>query len=269
LILGIPLLCLATARAQQPAPPPATTTTPNLIDQSTNTTTSAAADTVSGTPDSGPPHLSNWITYTRPDCCGPVGGDGPITYDLYLRTGSVFPVGGNFMSRILDPGWEVDGGGRTLFYNVPMDAAWLVDIGISYMYNHTGEPNQTFTFEGDPTHVAVLDRTWFSAGLGYEWYLRGNKNSPDLKWKAGVDAGGRWGMARIDAYDNITDQYFRLSDTIGAAYVGAHTDVEIPCGCCTFEAGVRLEYDYTWMDIIPNNSDVQDINFMITLGVRF
>src|SRR4051794_27721008 len=34
-----------------------------------------------------PQGLSSWITYTRPDCCGPVGGQGPIKWELYGRTG--------------------------------------------------------------------------------------------------------------------------------------------------------------------------------------
>ena len=35
--------------------------------------------------------------------------------------------------------------------------------------------------------------------------------------------------------------------------------------------GVRLEWDYTWMDILQhqNNSDLQDINLILNTGFRF
>jgi hypothetical protein len=47
--------------------------------------------------------------------------------------------------------------------------------------------------------------------------------------------------------------------------------VEIPCHCCVFTAGIRTEYGYTWCDILQsqNRTDVQDINLLITVGVRF
>src|SRR5688572_33427329 len=35
-----------------------------------------------------------WITYTRPDCCGPLGRNGPVGGEFYLRTGPSLPVGG-------------------------------------------------------------------------------------------------------------------------------------------------------------------------------
>lgn len=266
LVLAFSLLGLGTARAQESTTQGATT--PAFTPPIAPTPSSAQASTPA--PQDGmPPQLSNWITYTRPDCCGPIGGNGPITYDLYLRTGPVLPFGSGLLGRTLQAGWDVDGGGRTLFYNVPQDAAWFVDLGVSFMYNHSGNAADTFMFNGEPTHVSVLDRTWFNGGLGYEWYLSGCKTSPGCRWKAGFEGGGRWGMARLDTYGNVTGQYYRLSDTIGAAFVALYTDVEIPCGCCTFEAGFRAEYDYTWMDIIPQKDDVQDVNLLLTAGVRF
>ena len=62
------------------------------------------------------------------------------------------------------------------------------------------------------------------------------------------------------------------TDTIGAAYVAGHTDLDIPCGgCCVFQVGLRAEFDYTWSDIlqIQNKSDVQDINLLLSFGVRY
>ena len=62
-----------------------------------------------------------------------------------------------------------------------------------------------------------------------------------------------------------------LTDTIGGVYASLHSDLDIPCGCCVFQLGFRAEWDYTWSDIlqIQNKSDVQDINLMVSLGVRY
>src|SRR5437764_15327313 len=36
-----------------------------------------------------PAGLSSWITYDRPHgCCGPIGADGPIATELFLRAGA-------------------------------------------------------------------------------------------------------------------------------------------------------------------------------------
>ncbi|HEV3260987.1 MAG TPA: hypothetical protein VG013_29315 [Gemmataceae bacterium] len=224
-------------------------------------------------PDAGssaPGRLSNWITYSRPDCCGPVGGHGPVTYDIYTRTGPVIPFGGNTFGRALDVGWEVEGGGRSLFYNVPQDAAWVIDLGLSYTYNHSSHPNITFPLFGQPQHIGVLHRTLVNAGVGREYYLVGSANSCDLKWRAGLDVGGRYGTIRLDVFDTTPAQGFsRLGDIGHGAYVALHTDLEMPCGCCKFEAGFRAEYDHTWMDILPRSSNVDDFNLLMTAGVRF
>ncbi len=54
-------------------------------------------------------------------------------------------------------------------------------------------------------------------------------------------------------------------------FVGLSSDVEIPCGCCTFLAGMRGEWGYNWADILQhqNSSDLQDVNILFTAGVRF
>jgi hypothetical protein len=63
----------------------------------------------------------------------------------------------------------------------------------------------------------------------------------------------------------------RRTDTIGSAFLGLHSDVEIPCGCCVFMAGLRAELNYTWSDILQrqNDSNLLDVNLLITCGVRF
>src|SRR5262249_59921218 len=45
------------------------------------------------------------------------------------------------------------------------------------------------------------------------------------------------------------------TDVVGGFFLSAHSDVEIPCGCCIFQAGVRLAYDYIWTDILQSRND--------------
>src|SRR5947209_7844341 len=39
--------------------------------------------------------LSSWLTYNRPGgCCSPIGGNGPIQSEVFLRSGISVPIGG-------------------------------------------------------------------------------------------------------------------------------------------------------------------------------
>src|SRR5262249_8702377 len=59
---------------------------------------------------------SEWISYHRADCCGPIGDDGPLNMEVYVRTGPSLPVAGELFAHTLTTGWMVQGGGRTLFF---------------------------------------------------------------------------------------------------------------------------------------------------------
>jgi hypothetical protein len=67
-------------------------------------------------------------------CCGPTGRDGPLTYEVYTWTGPSIVFGGELAKR-LNVGWEVAGGTRVMHFNAAGDAAWAIDLGLSYTYN--------------------------------------------------------------------------------------------------------------------------------------
>ena len=220
--------------------------------------------------------LSQWITYARPDCCGPIGGNGPICEELYIRSGVSIPAGDGILQKLLDTGWNISGGGRSLFFNPACDAAWTVDLGITSIYNHSqNEPKVTlitdFNNPGTPTAQLVtmrnIQRTFANASLGREWYLMGAANCCDgWNWRAGFDVGGRLGTAKIEF-----EEPRHRTDTIYGYFGSIHTDLEKPCGCCTGMIGFRAEWDETIMDFLDpfNNSHVQDFNLLVTFGVRF
>jgi len=259
-----------------------------------------------------PPGLSNWITNTRPDCCGLIGGNGPIKDELYLRTGPSLPVGGPFFGHVLTTGWEVQGGGRTLFFDPAMERAWTVDLSISSIWNggqHAdrqvplnvlASPNPPAVTGGTPdvysgTVLATLhdlNRTSVNLGLGREWYLMGKATScacGERNWRVGIDGGAGYGTESAGVYINsipglppldvtnpanppsVIHMLRRRSDTIASAFVALHTELEIPWGCCIYQVGFRAEWGYTWSDIMQrqNDSDIMDVNLLVTFGVRF
>jgi hypothetical protein len=232
-----------------------------------------------------------YVTYQRPDCCGPVGGDGPILEEPFVRVGASLPVGERIFGHTLDTGWMITGGGQTLFYDPDMKAAWTVGIGVTNVWNHgqhsdrriplsilvpgplgiTGLPTPTrVNFGTDPGVPGVtiknLNRTSFDLAGGREWYLMGAANAPCTKWRAGFDIGFRYGSERLE-FQEIRHR----SGVFETGFIALHTDLECPCCTVVFLAGFRAEWAYTSSNILQrqNDSDVMDVNFLVTTGVRF
>jgi hypothetical protein len=245
----------------------------------------AMAPTGAGTPGAGP---SPWVLYPRPPgCCGPMGSHGPIVSEVYLRTGLSFPVGGGLLHTVLHTGWGVEGGGRALFFDPAMDRAWTVDLGISNFSYHssdrehvvvlhnvrergtnplTGQTTTQIVPEVSVT-VRALNQTAAYVALGREYYLVGNGDCTvdGMVWRAGWDVGGRWGSQKL-SLNEIQHRVGVFRGLFGAV----HTDLEVPCESCIFQAGVRLEYGYNWSSILQDfGGDLATINLMFTAGIRF
>lgn len=241
----------------------------------------------------------NYMTYQQPCCCGPVGGDGPIGWELFIMTGPQLPVAGSFLNHYMNTGWMVRGGGRSLFFNVDRDAAWTVELGISQSVNQgkanmwlQQQPQQLINpntgaqipglVPGPIETVDVFMQTLVNLGFGREWYLLGAAYVPGNKWRVGADGGGLWGAANITYHDfqptnsqvsptNLNlGEFDRRSHVSGGCYAGLHTDFEIPCNCCTFIFGLRAEWMFTTTRVL-NSADngIQWVNFMANFGVRF
>jgi hypothetical protein len=210
------------------------------------------------------------------------------------------PAGSGTIASVLETGLYLGAGGRTLFFDPCKTSAWTVELGLANISNHahaptkyTGIPLNIFVPQNPASPVTPPDatgnlppqrvsfgqngvpgvtlrqfnRTFFNVGGGREWYLWGAANCGGPAWRVGADTGGRWGSAMAE-FNEIRHR----TDVIGGFWVAAHSDVEVPCcGCCIFQAGFRIEYDYTWSDIlqIQNKSDVQGINFLFNMGIRF
>jgi hypothetical protein len=242
---------------------------------------------VDGAPPAPPlPRLSDYILGTKPDCCGPVGGDGPISTEIYARSGPGFIIPTGFLGKTLETGWVIEGGGRALFFNPAGDAACTVDLGLSNVYNHGQHSDRVavlhvletgLTGTGRvtaPVTIRDLNRTFANLGVGGEWWLWGPAaNCPTCgrmgdgpTCRVGFDAGGRWGTEKME-FNGLQHR----TEVIEGAFVAVHADVEVPCGGWVFVGGTRLEWDHTWMHQIlqglPEN--LQDLNLLVTLGIRY
>jgi hypothetical protein len=212
------------------------------------------------------------MIYQRPDCCGNVGCDGPIYAELYVLTGLEIPAAGHIFGQTLETGWVVQGGGRTLFFNPAMDRDWNIDVSVSNIFNRgqRSDIKVPLNLPGstNPVDVSIrqLNRTYVNAAFGRDWYFTKPPDAWIHRWRIGLSAGGRLGTEKLEL-----NEIAHRTDVISGLFAVLSADVEIPCCCCTFLAGMRLEYSYTWSDILQhqNDSDIQDVDFLFTAGVRF
>jgi hypothetical protein len=235
---------------------------------------------------------SDWIVRPSPaGCCGPTGKSGPIGWETYVRTGVAFPLSGNIFGDNLQPGWNISGGGRALFFNPEADKAWVIDVGISNTHFNSRNRNNVVTLLNMPdprnnnatevqrnggrpfptipsldTGINSFNLTSANLSLGREIYLLGNAEQEENNWRAGWDFGGRWGNCKIQPTN-----YPHLDDVFGSVFLAAHTDIEVPWGACVLQFGTRFEWDYTWTDILQpqNNGDITMFNLLFTGGIRF
>lgn len=236
-------------------------------------------------------YASPWYT-DGPGCCGPLGRNGRVGYDLYFSTGPVMVFGGEAFTGHLKTGWGVVGGGRTLFFNQTHDAAWLVDLGLSYQYNRGQQDplglfirqnpvtnTQTGTIQRRPdlfvsARIRGLHRTAFNFAFGRDWWVWGPGNvGGENGWnlRVGGDVGGRWGTAHVDLVPQGADNlYARRQKVFEGLTLSAHADLEAPLGGWIWFGGLRVQYGIDWMNIVPPiPGDVQYLNILMTTGVRF
>src|SRR5262249_42403750 len=111
-----------------------------------------------------------------------------------------------------------------------------------------------------------LNRTFVNAAFGREWYLWDSANSNGRMWRAGFDAGPRYGTEKLDL-----NELRHRTKVAGGVFVALHTDLEWPCGACIYQAGLRAEWSYTFSEILQdqNNADINDMLLMLNFGVRF
>ena len=224
------------------------------------------------------------------NCCGPVGGNGGVTYEVFTRTGPSLIVGGSpDLSGAAQFGWMVEGGGRSLFFNVPHDAAWVAELSLMYAYNGANDRGldvfarqpknpQTGILNGpdqiQPFTLRGITRTGLNFGLGWDWFLNGpGFLGYEQAWNSrfGVDVGGNYGTIRVDLIPSAdVENYFRRYSTTTGIQFGTHYNVEMPMGAWILFGGVRAQYGFHHSNVVPPLSgNFQDLNLLLTAGFRF
>lgn len=235
--------------------------------------------------------LSEWILYPRDaGCCGPTGNckSGPILLETYFRTGPEFTVGGGVFNNVLETGWNVGGGGRSLFFNPEATKAWVIDLGVSNTHYNSNNRNpavslfnlpyldrsgqfgigvnKSITIPAVDVGIISLNTTFVNLSGGKEYYLRGDAFNKDNSWRIGGDIGGRYGSGKTEFVG-----FPNLKDTIGAVFLSIHSDLQIPFGKVNLISGIRLEWDYIWNGVLQsqNNSDLSNISLLYNGGIQF
>lgn len=235
-------------------------------------------------------------------CCGPYGANGPIVYELYARTGpSIIAGEATFGSVLQNWGWTVAAGGRSLFMDKSGDAAWVIDLGLGYTY-HGGDretilnvlptprfvgaqtdidrsrnPSATPTTNINTPIPVVVQRvmnTTFNYAVGRDWWLNGpGYVGAEQGWNSriGFDVGGRWGTAHVEYLPAATDvPFMRRQGVTHGLFLGTHWNCEVPMGAWILYGGVRAEWGKTWTNLLPpNDGDMQNVNLLMTAGIRF
>ncbi len=228
-----------------------------------------------------------------PGCCGPLGRNGRIGYELYLHTGVNIPFGDG-LPEILNAGWGVGGSARTLFFDPTHTRAWTFDLGLSYTYNRgqggndprnifLRQPAQQDPFTGaltQPPDVLTLTgvrgvhRTSFNYAIGRDWWLRGAGDTGAVSGtnvRVGGWVGGRYGTSHVDQIPlNEIDGYSRRQNVFHGIYLGTHATFDVPMGGWIWSAGLRLEYGHDWTNLTPPlQGNIHYVNIHLVSGVRF
>jgi hypothetical protein len=254
---------------------------------------------ITGTPQMPPGTVcSPWNGPGGTGCCGPIGGNGPILSELFVRNGVNILIGGGIIKETMTTGFVQSFGGRSLFFNPSGSRAWTAEFGIDWFYNNnSGKADNEYVLEFFPGRTEISNgveniipdvsifgnpREYIRAGVhfafGRETYMFTPGYQCGKNFRLGWDIGGRWGYSRLNynvfpedfSAEGARITFDRVSDVFGTAFFAIHGDVEIPLGpCWTFVTGIRAEAGYNFSDIVLFNSDSQELNMMLNLGLKF
>lgn len=229
-----------------------------------------------------------------PGCCGPLGRDGRVGYELISYAGVNFTLGNGLPDRLKTAGWTVGGGVHTLFFDASHTSAWTVDMGGSYTYNRgkgLGEPTNLF-LRSQPTQnqqnggfavqpdrfvlsaVRGIHRSSFNFAVGRDVWLMGDGSTGGMQgtnWRVGGWVGGRYGTSHVDVVPlDEVNGYARRQNVFHGVTAGLHTTCDVPMGAWVWTNGVRVEYGYDWTNLVPPlQGNIHNINLQFTTGIRY
>ena len=170
----------------------------------------------------------------------------------------------------------------------------VLDLGLGYTYTRGGDrvinvfspgrrsptkttrtsassPGRTRSTRSASAACTARRSTSPSAGTGGSTARATCRPRADWNSRLGFDVGGRWGTAHVDLIP-VADptNYLRRHGISHGIYVGANWDWERPMGAWILFGGLRAEWGHNWMNLVPpQDGNIQDVNILLTLGVRF
>lgn len=228
-----------------------------------------------------------------PGCCGPLGRDGRVGYEVYSYTGVNLPFGAG-LPEFLNAGWTVGGGARTLFFDPTHTSAWTIDLGLSYTHNWaagTNDPVNLFLRSPPVTNqltgavseapdrlvftaIRGIHRSSFNFNFGRDVWLRGSGatgSAHGTNVRVGGWVGGRWGTSHVDLIPlDEVDGYSRRQNVFLSTVIGMHLSFDRPIGGWILFGGFRTEYGYDWTNLTPPlQGNIHNVNIQMMLGVRY
>ena len=204
---------------------------------------------------------------------GRSGRTGRSAQEVYVRTGGQLPDGNGLLVRGLNIGYATTAGGRAQFFSPAGDTAWTVDLHAFYTYNDGGGQD-IVTVRGEPVTVRALHRSGVGLGVGQDYFLAGPGFVGGL-WDAnlryGWDVGGRWGAGHVDLNSAfVRALYRRHYDVFGQPFVGLNVRPSTSRWADTPGLfGGRVEWNYTFSDILPKQGSFQEVVAQLMFGVRY
>jgi hypothetical protein len=277
--------------ANMPAPPPM----PGGAATASPTATLTAPPTMDAPVYPPGTVLSPWCG--EHGCSGPVGGNGPVTYEILAVNGISLPVGGSELTSNMKAGFTTGGVMRTLWFRPDRESALTFDLGLTWTYNRgqgdksisvntpRNAPVTTDVF-GNQTggqrlpdlpalyQLRALSRTNFNFGFGRDWWFRGPADvltaSPGNVC-VGAQVNGHWGAGHVDLVPRENPlQYLRKDGVTHGFGLGLHMDYEKPMGNWILTYGLRCDWHYTITNLVPpQGGDIHDVNILFTIGARF
>ncbi|MFM8274525.1 MAG: hypothetical protein ACKODX_19650 [Gemmata sp.] len=229
-----------------------------------------------------------------PGCCGPLGRDGRVSYELYSFAGVNFTLGNGLPDYLKTIGWSVGGGVRSLFFSQSHTAAWTVDFGGSYTYNrglNIDEPVNLFLrtppvqsqlnggFQVLPDRFVLsairgVHRSSFNFAFGRDVWLMGDGSTGSMQGtncRIGAWIGGKYGTSHVDVVPlDETNGYSRRQNVFRGLFGGAHATVDVPMGAWVWTNGARFEYGYDWTNLVPPlQGNITNITLSFSTGIRY
>jgi hypothetical protein len=70
--------------------------------------------------------------------------------------------------------------------------------------------------------------------------------------------------------NNAPESYSRRQAVFHGVFLGYHANCEVPLGGWIWVSGVNVQWGYDWTNVIPPlKGDIENVNILVTTGVRF